>query len=171
MNRCCALSLLAGFCALASLTGAAQAPQAPLATTSRDASVRSRLLGNWKLVSYVTFDANGGTRPGNYDVGRVAYDASGEMTAHLMNSKRPVANPTTDAARGEAYSTYLAYFGPFTVDEQKGTVTHHVLGSSYPHWAGSDQVRYYAFSADGRLTLSVKAGERVSGSLVWERIE
>ena len=169
MTRRNALAWL-GACALVSPLIAGQSPapsRAPAAVT-----VRARLLGNWKLVSYVVFDANGATRPGNYDVGRVVYDTSGEMSAHLMSSKRPVANPTTDAARGEAYLTYLGYFGPFTVDEQKGTVTHHVVGSSYPHWLGTDQVRYYAFSADGRrLTLSVKAGERVTGSLDWERVQ
>jgi hypothetical protein len=57
------------------------------------------------------------------------------------------------------------------VDEQKGTVTHHVIGSSYPHWAGTEQVRYYAFSdQDRHLTLSVKTGDRVAQTLVWERI-
>ncbi len=156
-------------CALASLTGTAQSPPS---SPSAGGAVRSRLLGNWKLVSYVLFDANGATRPGNYDVGRLVYDASSEMSAHLMSSKRPVANPTTDAARGEAYTTYIGYFGPFTIDDQKGTVTHHVVGSSYPHWAGTDQVRYYSFSEDGRrLTLKTKAGERVTGSLDWERVQ
>jgi len=159
--------LLAGY-ALLGLSAAAQAPDA----AGKEPSVRARLLGNWKLVSYVVFDPNGATRPGNFDVGRVVYDASGEMSAHLMSSKRATENPTTDAARSQAYGSYLAYFGPFTIDEAKGTVTHRVIGSSYPHWAGTDQVRHYSFSPDGRrLTLSVKTGDRITGSLLWERIQ
>ena len=139
---------------------------------SKPGSVRAQLLGNWKLVSYVSFDQNGGSSPGNYDVGRVVYDASGEMSAHLMDSKRAAANPTTDAARSEAYRTYLAYFGPFTIDEQRGTVTHHVVGASFPQWVGSDQVRYYQLSPDGRrLTLSTRAGDRVTGTLQWVRVD
>jgi hypothetical protein len=159
--------LLAGCAVLTGLSAAAaQVPGA----AGKEGSVRARLLGNWKLVSYVVFDANGGSRPGNYDIGRVVYDAAGEMSAHLMSSKRGTENPTTDAARSLAYSTYLAYFGPFIVDEAKGTVTHRVIGSSYPHWVGTDQVRYYSFDPIGRLTLSVKTGDRITGSLLWERI-
>jgi len=159
--------------AICSLLGAAspfaQAPSNP--PVGSRGSVRARLIGNWKLVSYVVIDQSGATQPGPYDVGRVVYDATGEMSAHLMNSKRAVANPTTDLARSDAYRSYIGYFGPFTVDEQKGTVTHHVIGSSYPHWAGTDQVRYYALSdQDRHLTLSVKTGDRVTQTLVWERI-
>jgi len=139
---------------------------------SQPGSVRARLLGNWKLVTYTTFNQSGGTSPGTYDTGRVVYDASGEMSAHLMDSKRGALNPTTDAARSEAYRTYLAYFGPFTIDEQRGTVTHHVVGSSFPHWLGSEQVRYYQISADGRrLTLSTKTGDRVTATLQWDRVD
>jgi hypothetical protein len=144
--------------------------RAPTADTAAD--VTRRLIGNWKLVKYETFDQNGAARPGRYDVGRVAYEASGEMTAHLLRSDRPKDAPATEAAQAAAYQSYIGYFGPFTVDVQKGTVTHHVIGSSYPHWIGTDQVRYYGFSDDGhQLTLSMKSGERVTQTLTWERVK
>ena len=127
------------------------------AATRTPEAVTKELLGNWKLVKYEVFDANGATRPGRYDVGRVAYDASGEMTAHLMHA-------------GDDH-VYLGYFGPFTVDAAKGTVTHHVIGSSNASWIGTDQVRYYGFSAGGnQLTLSLKAGDRVTQTLTWTRV-
>lgn len=164
-----ALACLAS-CALGGPLAAWQSP-APSRPPAAG-SVRAQLIGNWKLVSYVVFDQDGAPRPGNYDVGRIVYDVSGEMSAHLMTSTRGTVSPATDAARSDAYRTYLAYFGPFIVDEAKGTVTHHVVGSSYPHWLGSAQVRYYAFSGDGRrLTLSVRNGDRVTGSLAWDRVE
>ena len=48
---------------------------------------------------------------------------------------------------------------------------HHVVGSSFLHWIGSEQVRYYGFSEDGNtLTLSVRSGERITGTLTWERV-
>jgi hypothetical protein len=51
-------------------------------------------------------------------------------------------------------------------------VTHHVVGSSYPHWVGSDQVRYFKLSEDGKtLELSVKSGARVTSTLTWRRVE
>lgn len=136
------------------------------------AEVTRLLIGNWKLVKYETFDRNGTVRPGRYDVGRVAYEASGEMTAHLMRSDRAKDAPTTEAAQAAAYQSYIGYFGPFTVDAQEGTVTHHVIGSSLPNWPGTNQVRHYKFSEDGnQLTLSVKSGERVTQTLTWARVK
>ncbi len=137
------------------------------------APARERLLGAWQLVSYQILDPNGGpSRPGAYDVGRITYDRSGQMSAQLMHSTNKAAQPpATDADRATAYRRYIGYFGPFTVDEAKGMVTHHVAGSSNPSFVGTNLVRYYAFSADGNsLTLSIRSGDRVTQALQWERI-
>ena len=118
--------------------------------------VRARLIGGWTLVKYEIFGADGAVRPGNYDVGRLRYDAQGEMDAHLMRSRE---------------HAYLAYFGPYTIDVQKGIVVHHVAGSSRQDWIGTDQIRYYAFSSDGnQLSLSLKSGDRVTQTLTWDRL-
>ena len=137
------------------------------------ATAKDRLVGSWGLVSFVSFDANGASRPGAYDLGRIIYEASGQMSAHLMHSANKAdASPATDADRSAAFRRYLGYYGPFTVDELTGIVIHHVLGSSNPSWVGSNQIRYYELSADGNtLTLSVKNQGRVTGTLVWERIK
>lgn len=140
--------------------------------TREVAPIKERLVGAWTLISFVSFDASGSSRPGPFDVGRVVYDAAGQMSAHLMHSSnksdRP---PATDDERSAAYRRYLGYYGPFTVDEATGIVTHHVLGSSNPSWVGSNQVRYFKLSDDGnRLTLSLKSGDRVTSTLVWERV-
>lgn len=134
---------------------------------------KERLIGAWGLVSFVSFDANGASRPGAYDLGRIVYDASGQMSAHLMHSSNKAdASPATDADRSAAFRRYLGYYGPFTVDELTGIVIHHVLGSSNPSWVGSNQVRYFNLSEDGnKLTLSVKSQSRVTSTLVWERIK
>jgi hypothetical protein len=138
--------------------------------TAADA-VKNRLAGTWMLMKYEVYSENGETRPGNYDVGRLTYGEK-EMAAHLLRSGEKTATaPATDAARAEAYRAYLGYFGPYTVDTAKKTVIHHVAGSSRPDWIGSDQVRHYDFSADGRqLILMLKSGERVTQRLVWERV-
>jgi hypothetical protein len=130
--------------------------------------VKRRLLGEWTLVKYELFAENGEVRPGNYDVARINYGER-EMSAHLMRSGGPTEPPTTDPLRAAAYQRYLAYFGPYTIDVAKQTVTHHVAGSSFPHWIGSEQVRHYAFTPNGQLTLSLKSGERVTQTLTWER--
>ena len=139
----------------------------------RTGSAKDRLVGAWGLVSFVSFDANGASRPGAYDLGRIVYDASGQMSAHLMHSSNKAdASPATDADRSAAFRRYLGYYGPFTVDELTGIVIHHVLGSSNPNWVGSNQVRYFNLSEDGnKLTLSVKNQTRVTSTLVWERIK
>jgi hypothetical protein len=117
---------------------------------------KRRLVGSWKLVKYEIFVADGDVRSGNYDVGRLRYDAQGEMDAHLMQSRE---------------HAYLAYFGPYTIDAPKGIIVHHVEGSSRPDWIGTHQVRYYTLSSDGnQLTLSLKAGDRVTQTLTWDRM-
>jgi Lipocalin-like domain len=134
--------------------------------------VPQHFAGAWELVSFENIAADGARRPGAYDRGQISYDASGRMSAQLMNSaNKSDQPPQTDEARAAAYRRYLGYYGPFVVDESKGTVTHIVEGSSNPSWIGSRQVRYYAFSKDQQqLTLQVRdAGGRVTGSLLWQR--
>jgi hypothetical protein len=134
--------------------------------------VAQRLVGAWELVSFENIAADGTRRPGNYDRGQITYDASGRMSAQLMNSANKADQPPqTDEARAAAYRRYLGYYGPFVVDEAKGTVTHIVEGSSNPSWIGSRQVRYFTLSPDNQqLTLSVRNAEgRVTGTLVWKR--
>lgn len=142
-------------------------------TEHRTSPAKDRLVGAWGLVSFVSFDANGASRPGAYDLGRIVYDSSGQMSAHLMHSSNKAdVSPATDADRSAAFRRYLGYYGPFTVDELTGIVIHHVLGSSNPSWVGSNQVRYFNLSEDGnKLTLSVKNQTRVTSTLVWERIK
>jgi len=142
-----------------------------LQTNTHGQTVRAKLLGSWQLVKYEVIAADGSTKPGNFDTGVVFYDASGNMSAHLMRATgRNTEAPRTDADRSAAYQSYLGYYGPFTIDESKNMVVHHVRGSSNPNWPGTDQVRYYSFDPDGRhLTLSVKNGERVAQRLLWER--
>jgi hypothetical protein len=132
----------------------------PVQSTPTDA-VQRLLVGNWKLVKYEVFAQNGETRPGTFDIGRLMYDERGEMSAHLMRSGGPKEAPTTEAARAAAYQAYLSYFGPYTIDVDKATIVHHVVGSSFPHWIGTEQLRHYVLSPDGNgLTLSLKTGDR-----------
>ncbi len=156
------------FLAIIAVSLAAVQPSA----AQQPSSVAARLAGAWRLVSFQSFDQNGTARPGPYDTGILVYDASGRMSAHLMHSSNQADQPlTTDAERAAAYRRYLGYWGPFTVDEAKGVVTHYVEGSSNPNWVGSNQVRYYGLTANGdRLTLSLKSGERVTSTLLWDRI-
>jgi hypothetical protein len=145
---------------------------AALATPHAQGSVAKRLVGAWEMVSFQTIAADGTRAPGAYDRGQITYDASGRMSAQLMNSANKAETaPQTDAARAAAYRRYLGYYGPFVVDEARGIVTHIVEGSSNPSWVGSRQVRHYELAHnDAQLTLMVKNAEgRVTSTLVWKR--
>jgi hypothetical protein len=144
---------------------------AAIASPHAQDSSAQRLIGSWELVSYEIIAADGAKRPGAYDRGQITYDASGRMSAHLMNSANKAdASPQTDDLRAAAYRRYLGYYGPFVVDPSKGIVTHVVEGSSNPSWVGSRQVRYYELSADNsQLTLSLRDGTRTTQSLLWKR--
>ena len=141
---------------------------------SSAADVQKRLVGNWRLVSFVSFDEKGASRPGGYDAGRIMYDAYGNMAAQLMRSGRPrLSSPTTEAERAAAYTGFLSYYGRYVVDHASSKVTHHVEGSTNPNWVSTELVRYYSFSPDdSRLMLSIKNAEgRVTGTLTWERMK
>lgn len=135
-------------------------------------NVQQPFVGHWRLVSFVSFDQSGASRPSQYTDGRIRYDAAGHMAAQLMASARkPFSTPATEAERAAAYSSYIAYYGTYTVDASAGKVTHHVEGSVNPNWVKTDLVRWYSFSDDGnRLMLSVKNGDRVTSTLTWERV-
>lgn len=73
----------------------------------------------------------------------------------------------TNEERAAAWSEYFAYFGTFTVDEEASTIRHHVEGSSFPNFVGTNQVRHCALGGD-RLTLSAEMPWGAV-TIVWER--
>jgi hypothetical protein len=123
-----------------------------------------RLIGTWRLVAYEGHDSTGQrVYPiGKHVTGQLFYDTDGNMSAHIMRTDRPTfasndLGQGTDAEVRAAFEGHTSYFGTYTVDPVKQTVTHHVKGCSYPNWIGNDQVRYYKF--DGvRLLLSTPPG-------------
>lgn len=54
---------------------------------------------------------------------------------------------------------YVAYFGTYTVDATKGTVTHHVEGSLRPDYTGTDQVRPFRVDGD-QLIIEIRQGQQ-----------
>ena len=135
--------------------------------------IQKKLVGNWRLVSFVNIDEKGVERPAGYESGRIMYDAYGNMAAQLMRTGRArLSTPSTEPERAAAYTGFLAYYGRYEIDHAAGRVTHKVEGSTNPNWVSTELVRYYAFSPDGsRLMLSLKNAEgRITGTLTWERL-
>ncbi|MFC1857900.1 lipocalin-like domain-containing protein, partial [Thermodesulfobacteriota bacterium] len=140
---------------------------------------KNRFVGTWSLASseFRLSDGQVVYPLGEEATGILSYDAEGYMSAQLMRSERPVFasdNPLGGAPKEikAAFEGYVAYFGTYEIKEEKKTVIHHVAGSWFPNWVGSDQIRYFEFSGN-RLTLTtppISFGDlTLTGLLVWER--
>jgi Lipocalin-like domain len=138
------------------------------------------LVGTWRLVSYEARDAQGGLHHplGELVSGLLVYDAGGNISVHVMRNGRPLfavndAACGTDSEVRAAFESYDSYFGTYTIDQARQTVTHHVRGASYPNWTGSDLRRHFKFDGS-RLLLStppiVFGGQSLEYVLIWERI-
>ena len=134
----------------------------------------SQFSGAWTLIKIEQLDADGEllAPPIEDRVGYIIYDPAGYMGVTIMQpDRRPYAGnqPTSEEALA-SYSTYLSYFGTFTVNEAEGFLTHHLEGSLNTRGAGSDYKRFYTFSGN-RLTLQPPAGENGNRTeLTWEKL-
>lgn len=137
--------------------------------------LRARLLGSWRPVSWNWRDEHGDVDSplGENPIGLLMYDGAGTVSAQLMRANRPRFadddwRRATAEERAAAWSTYFCYFGTYTIDEEAGTVTHHVEGSWFPNLVGTDQVRYCTFS-ENRLSLAAETpwGRVI---LVWRKL-
>ena len=146
-----------------------------------DDQTASMFTGAWRLLSCETRDSSGlvqfpfGERPG----GQLLYDGAGNMSAQLGRTNRArfaAVDPAlgTDAEVRDAFDGYLAYFGTYAVDESTRTVTHHVVGASFPNWVGVNLARRMRIRRE-RTTPTGDATDRGGRSraryvLLWERM-
>lgn len=141
--------------------------------------MQHELVGTWALVASAWRRADGrhGNPFGPGAVGILTYDAAGNMSAQVMRADRPP--PATgqpagiDTAMTSAFAGYIAYFGTYEIDGARGVVTHRVIGSAFPAWAGGTHNRRFAIDGD-HLTLSDSVtaadGTAVEASTTWQRI-
>ncbi|MET0898615.1 MAG: lipocalin-like domain-containing protein [Mycobacterium sp.] len=126
------------------------------------ALLRNRILGAWELATFDARDTATGEvrRPlGRRPRGLILYTDDGFMSAQL-------------APEGTGNNEYIAYTGPFHVDEQAATVRHDVRMATMPDLLIQPQLRHVAFD-DGRLVLSATmtdaAGTTTHSTLTWQR--
>lgn len=92
--------------------------------------------------------------------GMLIYTPGGHMSALLMNPDRKkfasddLKAGTTEEIK-QAYEKFDAYCGTYTIDEEKGTVTHHVEGAKFPNWVGTNQVRNFELKGN-KLQITAK---------------
>lgn len=138
--------------------------QAIAADTLED--LKQRFIGDWVLVSYVQFPAQGEPVDMQY-IGRLSYDAFGNMSGLGM----PLDLPERAAAGNGPVTGGFAYWGRVSYDPATQRVIHHVEGSPMiPRWVGQDNIRFYEF-IDDLLTLSLRDDNgRTTATLTWRRL-
>lgn len=138
-----------------------------------------RIAGTWKLVS-VSVSTAGGERIeapfGPSPTGFLTYTLEGWMSAMISYSgRKPLSASNLSLAaveeKAEAFSTFLAYAGRYTLTEDK--IIHHVEVSSIQNWANTDLVRFIKFQGQ-RVILATPPtsvnGKIQTWELVWERV-
>lgn len=132
--------------------------QTPAPRSATDAA--SRIVGTWQLMTRTVSRADGTTIVdpvlGAKPTGRLIYDASGAMSLQMMRTGRTDAISTPASPRDKSNPRvilgYDSYFGTFRLNQEAGTVIHHVEGSLFPEDLGKDFERLLTVEGD-RLTL------------------
>ena len=151
------------------------------ATADRPFSdINQQFAGTWRMIRVERLDADDRPLPAPEPpafgapngVGFLMYDPTGFMGVVIMQDGRtPYADtrPTADEAR-TTLSSYTSYFGPYTIDEAAGVITHHVEGNLGPNGTGVDNRRVYEFVDHDTLVLMPPRGRSgVQLRLTWRR--
>jgi hypothetical protein len=129
------------------------------------------VVGTWELVSLSWLTPDGRTiHPWGNPVGRITYDADGNVQALLMHERRNLSEPGSTAAPN-VQSSYSSYFGTYEIDGTTGIITHRVAGSLNSDASGELR-RTFTFEI-GDLVLgfnTVRDGVPVTRRLVWRRL-
>ncbi|MDX1994076.1 MAG: lipocalin-like domain-containing protein [bacterium] len=133
--------------------------------------VAEQFIGTWLLVSQDSHYPDGRVVPsrGEQPAGILIYDGAGNMAVQLMRTDERAGDYRDVSELRTAMEGYHAYFGTYEVDEAAGVVRHHVIGSAFPPYRGSVQVRAYRFDGD-TLTLTAQAPhDETRRVLIWRR--
>jgi len=143
--------------------------------------LRERLIGTWKLVSYVEKPVDGSAPfcpMGEEPQGIIMYTPDGYMSAQLMRTGRPRFKfgdwfRGSDEEIKEEALGYIAYSGPFHTDEEKQTLTHSMFVSLFPNWVGLTQPRVVKIEGDmlhlSTATPITSGGKKTMSYLSWRR--
>jgi hypothetical protein len=134
-----------------------------------------KLVGTWKLVSASSKTSTGQRNAPPYGVGPVGfltYTEEGRVTSLISyGGRKTLAIGAPPEEQAEAYSTFLAYAGQYSLSGDK--VTHHIEISSIQNYVGKDLVRGLEFQ-DDQITLVTPAtlvnGKIQTIELIWRRL-
>jgi len=142
------------FTAICGAWALTNSPKSPSSAATR--GLEKQLVGTWQVVAVdERSDEHGVWAPsyGTHPTGYFIYDTTGHVSIQICGDPPPAKfaagdhDPTPAEARA-AYLNYAAYFGTYTVDENRHVVTHHVEGSLVPSYTATDQDRPFVIDGD-----------------------
>ena len=143
-----------------------------LFTQTSAASDKDDFIGTWLLVhSQVLSESGNWEVPENSVgmIGAISYSANGYMSFQSSRLDRSeildggIDDMPIEGLRA-LLSSYSGYYGTYEIDEENRTVTHTIIGSSFPTAAGTSTIRTYTFNGS-QLTLLNGENRR----FVWKR--
>ena len=138
-----------------------------------------KLVGTWKLVSALSTTPAGEPSKAPYGpspVGFLSYSEDGRVSVLISyGGRKPLsvggAALALQEEQAEAFKTFLAYAGRYTVNGDK--VTHHIEISSIQNYVGKDLVRDIKFQSDQIALVTPPTpvnGKMQIVELIWQRL-
>jgi hypothetical protein len=137
------------------------------------------LPGTWLLQSRIDVTATGERHPdpllGDDPVSILIYDRTGHFAAQFMKRDRSAvtqAAPANARNNTQAQGGYDAYFGTYSVDDGRGTVTQRLQGSLSAANVGMELTRAMTVTGDTlviQLETTAADGTPVVRTLTWRR--
>lgn len=139
--------------------------------------LRQQIVGAWSLAEqWVEQDGKKTQRFGANPKGISIYEVNGRFASILLRPDLPriasnnVMTGTVDENKAIVQGS-TAIYGRWSVNEQDGSVSAKIDGSTYPNWDGLDQKRTVSISGD-EMKLCVP-GAQIGGTAcaVWKRVK
>jgi hypothetical protein len=135
-----------------------------------------KVVGTWRLVSASSTTSKGEKNESPYGVGPagfLTYTEQGRVTSLISyGGRKSLSMGSTPEEQAEAFNTFLAYTGRYTLSGDK--VTHHIEISSIQSYVGKNLVRNIKFEGDRIILLTPPTlvnGKIQTIELIWQRVE
>jgi hypothetical protein len=144
------------------------------------APLSATLPGTWRLLSRIDVTASGERRPepslGEDPIALLIYDRGGNFAAQFMRRDRSgdiPDGPSGAKNNSRAQGGYDAYFGTYTIDDEKGSVTQTLTGALSREHVGAVLTRAMDVQGDTlviKLDTTAADGATVTRTLTWGRV-
>ena len=151
-----------------------------ISSSVRASALSATLPGTWQLQSRVDVTASGERRLepslGEDPVALLIYDRSGHFAAQFMRRDRSAVIPDGPGGaknNSRARGGYDAYFGTYTIDDERATVTQTLLAALSVENVGHVLTRAMEVRDDTlviRLETTAADGTEVTRTLTWQRV-